>query len=44
VTGSGHAEALGVYVRNHNPRLRTLPLAPDVRLDLRGGDCDESGA
>jgi len=31
------AQYLGVYVRNHNPRLRTLPLAGDVRLDLRGG-------
>jgi hypothetical protein len=27
-------------VRNYNPRLRTLPLDPDVRLDLRGGDCE----
>jgi hypothetical protein len=34
------AQVLGVYVRNHNPRLRTLPLASDVRLDLRGGDCE----
>jgi excisionase family DNA binding protein len=25
---------------NHNPRLRTLPLSSDVRLDLRGGDCE----
>jgi hypothetical protein len=33
------AQYLGVYVRNQNPRLRTLPLAGDVRLDLRGG-CD----
>jgi len=31
------AQYLGVYVRNHNPRLRTLPLAGDARLDLRGG-------
>ena len=31
------AQYLGVYVRNHNPRLRTLPLADDLRLDLRGG-------
>jgi hypothetical protein len=31
------AQYLGVYVRNQNPRLRTLPLAGDVRLDLRGG-------
>ena len=34
------AQVLGVYVRNHTPRLRTLPLANDVRLDLRGGDCE----
>jgi hypothetical protein len=34
------AQYLGVYVRNQNPRLRTLPLASDVRLDLRGGDCE----
>jgi hypothetical protein len=34
------AQVLGVYVRNHNPRLRTLPLASNVRLDLRGGDCE----
>jgi len=34
------AQYLGIYVRNHNPRLRTLPLASDVRLDLRGGDCE----
>jgi hypothetical protein len=34
------AQYLGVYVRNQNPRLRTLPLARDVRLDLRGGDCE----
>jgi hypothetical protein len=34
------AQYLGVYVRNQNPRLRTLPLAGDLRLDLRGGDCE----
>jgi hypothetical protein len=34
------AQYLGVYVRNQNPRLRTLPLASDARLDLRGGDCE----
>ena len=33
------AQYLGVYVRNQNPRLRTLPLAGDARLDLSGG-CD----
>jgi hypothetical protein len=36
----GQAQYLGVYVRNQNPRLRTLPLAGDLRLDLRGGDCE----
>jgi hypothetical protein len=34
------AQVLGVYVRNQNPRLRTLSVADDVRLDLRGGDCE----
>jgi hypothetical protein len=34
------AQYLGVYVRNQNPRLRTLALAGDLRLDLRGGDCE----
>ena len=33
------AQYLPVYVRNQNPRLRTLALARDLRLDLRGGDC-----
>jgi hypothetical protein len=29
-----------VYLRNHNPRLRILLLASDVRIDLVGrGDC-----
>jgi hypothetical protein len=36
------AQYLGVYVRNQNPRLRTLPLARDLRLDLLPGDCIES--
>lgn len=36
------AQYLSVYVRNQNPRLRTLPLARDLRLDLRGGDCEAS--
>jgi hypothetical protein len=35
------AQVLYTYVRNQNPRLRTLPLARDLRLDLRGGDCAE---
>jgi hypothetical protein len=34
------AQVLSTYVRNQNPRLRTLPLASDLRLDLRGG-CEE---
>jgi hypothetical protein len=34
------AQYLSVWVRNQNPRLRTLPLASDLRLDLRGGDCE----
>jgi hypothetical protein len=34
------AQYLGVYVRNQNPRLRTLPLARDLQLNLRGGDCE----
>ena len=36
------AQVLYVYVRNHNPRLRTLPMARDLRLDLLPGDCIES--
>jgi hypothetical protein len=34
------AQYLNVYIRDRNPRLRTLPLARDVRLDLRGSDCE----
>jgi hypothetical protein len=34
------AQYLSVWVRNQSPRLRTLPLARDLRLDLRGGDCE----
>jgi hypothetical protein len=34
------AQYLYVWIRNQNPRLRTLPLARDVRIDLLGrGDC-----
>jgi hypothetical protein len=36
------AQVLYVWVRNQNPRLRTLPLASDLRLDLLPGDCIES--
>jgi hypothetical protein len=35
------AQYLPVYVRNQNPRLRTLPLASDFRVDLLGG-CEDS--
>jgi hypothetical protein len=31
------AQVLSTYVRNQNSRLRTLPLASDVYLQLRGG-------
>jgi hypothetical protein len=31
------AQVLSTYVRNQNPRLRTLPLAGDAHLSLRGG-------
>jgi hypothetical protein len=34
------AQYLYTYIRNQNPRLRTLPLARDLRLDLRPGDCE----
>jgi len=37
-----HAEVLYVWVRNQNPRLRTLPLASDLQIDLLPGDCIES--
>jgi hypothetical protein len=36
------AQVLDVWVRNQNPRLRTLPLASDLRIDLLPGDCIES--
>jgi len=35
------AQYLPVYVRNQNPRLRTLPLASDFQVDLLGG-CEDS--
>jgi hypothetical protein len=34
------AQYLSTYVRNQNPRLRTLSLAGDLRVDLLGG-CEE---
>ena len=36
------AQVLYVWVRNQNPRLRTLAIASDMRLDLLPGDCVES--
>ena len=36
------AQVLYVWVRNQNPRLRTLPMASDLGLDLLPGDCIES--
>ena len=34
------AQYLSTYVRNQNPRLRTLALAGNLRVDLLGGDCE----
>jgi hypothetical protein len=34
------AQYLSTYVRNQNSRLRTLPLAGNVRVELLGGDCE----
>jgi hypothetical protein len=36
------AQVLYVWVRNQNPRLRTLAIAQDMGLDLLPGDCIES--
>jgi len=36
------AQVQDVWVRNQNPRLRTLPLASDLQIDLLPGDCIES--
>jgi hypothetical protein len=36
------AQVLFVWVRNQNPRLRTLALASDLQIDLLPGDCIES--
>jgi hypothetical protein len=41
-TPHDQAQVLSVWVRNHNPRLRTLPMARDLHLDLLPGDCVES--
>ena len=34
------AQYLSTYVRNQNPRLHTLALAGNLRVDLLGGDCE----
>jgi hypothetical protein len=36
------AQVLDVWVRNQNPRLRTVALARDLQIDLLPGDCIES--
>jgi hypothetical protein len=36
------AQVLYVWVRNQNPRLRTLTMASDLQIDLLPGDCVES--
>jgi hypothetical protein len=36
------AQVLYVWVRNQNPRLRTLTMARDLQIDLLPGDCVES--
>jgi hypothetical protein len=36
------AQVLYVWVRNQNPRLRTLAMARDLQIDLLPGDCIES--
>jgi hypothetical protein len=41
-TPRDQAQVLYVWVRNQNPRLRTLAMASDLRLDLLPGDCIES--
>ncbi|HEY3209514.1 MAG TPA: hypothetical protein VGL18_06915, partial [Actinomycetota bacterium] len=33
----GRAQYLYIYVRNQNPRLRTLPVARDVRIEFADG-------
>jgi hypothetical protein len=37
------AKYLSGWIRNENPRLRTLPLAADLKVDLLGS-CEESGS
>lgn len=36
------AQVLDIWVRNQNPRLRTLAMAKDLSIDLLPGDCVES--
>jgi hypothetical protein len=37
------AQTVEGYIRNQNPRLRTLPLAPDLRVDVVRGHDTENG-
>ena len=37
------AEGLYIYVRNENPRLRTVPVASDVHIEFIG-DCESPGS
>jgi hypothetical protein len=41
-TPRDQAQVLYVWVRNQNPRLRTLAMASDLQIDLLPGDCIES--
>jgi hypothetical protein len=41
-TPHDQAQVLYVWVRNQNPRLRTLAMASDLQIDLLPGDCIES--
>jgi hypothetical protein len=41
-TARDQAQVLDVWVRNQNPRLRTLAMASDLQIDLLPGDCIES--
>jgi hypothetical protein len=40
--GRDQAQVVEVWVRNQNPRLRTLAMADDLQIDLLPGDCIES--
>src|SRR6266516_363670 len=38
----GTAKGATIWISNHNPRLRTVPLARDLRLDLHDGEFEGS--